>query len=134
MRIKHPVIPKSELYRVIEKFIKDENRGISIELFAELCGVSEGTLTKVFIYREYPMTEMVQRRVSRGYKSWLKGEVAIMQNHDRSRFVQYKKEPKPRVVRSMGLQVVNGEIKMQIGLRNKADYSDYTLDEQLRGK
>jgi len=28
--------------------------------------------------------------------------------------------------------MVNGQIKMQIGLKNKADYSQESLDEQLK--
>jgi hypothetical protein len=126
------VIPRQELKRTIKRFLSDKNRGISIPLFAELCGVSVAILRLVFIKEEEPLTEYVQRRVSKGYQSWLRGEVAVMMNRDQTRFVQYRKEPKPRVARSMGLEVQNGQIKLKIGLKNKADYSNLDIDEQLR--
>jgi len=127
-----PVIPRQELKRTIKRFLSDKNRGISIPLFAELCGVSVAILRLVFIKEEEPLTEYVQRRVSKGYQSWLRGEVAVMMNRDQTRFVQYRKEPKPRVARSIGLEVQNGQIKLKIGLKNKADYSNLDIDEQLR--
>ena len=126
------VIPRQELKRTIKRFLSDKNRGISIPLFAELCGVSVAILRLVFIKEEEPLTEYVQRRVSKGYQSWLRGEVAVMMNRDQTRFVQYRKEPKPRVARSIGLEVQNGQIKLKIGLKNKADYSNLDIDEQLR--
>ena len=126
------VIPRQELKRTIKRFLSDKNRGISIPLFAELCGVSVAILRLVFIKEEEPLTEYVQRRVSKGYQSWLRGEVAVMMNRDQTRFVQYRKEAKPKVARSMGLEVQNGQIKLKIGLKNKADYSNLHIDEQLR--
>jgi hypothetical protein len=126
------VIPRQELKRTIKRFLSDKNRGISIPLFAELCGVSVAILRLVFIKEEEPLTEYVQRRVSKGYQSWLRGEVAVMMNRDQTRFVQYRKEPKPRVARFIGLEVQNGQIKLKIGLKNKADYSNLDIDEQLR--
>ena len=127
-----PVIPRQELKRTIKRFLTDKNRGISIPLFADLCGVSVAILRLVFIREEEPLTEYIQRRVSKGYQSWLRGEVAVMMNRDQTRFVQYRKEPKPKVARSMGLEVQNGQIKLKIGLKNKADYSNLDIDEQLR--
>ena len=127
-----PVIPRLELKRTIKRFLTDKNRGISIPLFAELCGVSVAILRLVFIKEEEPLTEYVQRRVSKGYQSWVQGEVAVMMNRDQTRFVQYRKEAKPKVARSMGLEVQNGQIKLKIGLKNKADYSNLDIDEQLR--
>lgn len=127
-----PAIPRQELKRIIKRFLSDKNRGISIPLFAELCGVSVAILRLVFIYEQEPLTEYIQRRVSKGYQSWLRGEVAVMMNRDQTRFVQYRKQPKPRMARSLGLQVENGQIKLKIGLKNKADYSNLDIDEQLR--
>lgn len=128
------VIHKKELHRIISNFINDDNRGISINLFCELAGISPNTFLDVFQRNVHPMTEYVQRKVSKAYQAWVNGEVAIMANRDHTRFVQYRKEPKPRLVRGVGLQVVDGQIRMKIGVRNKADYSNRNLDEQLRGK
>ena len=124
-------IPKRELLRVIKRFAKDQNRGISIKLFAELCGVDKDHLLDVFFYRVKPLTEYMQIRVSKGYNSWLKGEVAVMQNRDKTRFVEYRREPKPRLARTTGLHLVNGEIKIKVGVSNRGDYSGQTLDEAL---
>lgn len=128
------VIHRKELHRIIKKFMSDPNRGISIDLFADLAGVSKQTLFDVFVNDVYPLSEYVQRRVSKAYQSWRNGEVAIMANRNTSRFVQYRKVPKPRLARSMGLQLVDGQIRMKIGVINRSDYSNRDLDEQLRGK
>jgi hypothetical protein len=93
--------------------------------------LSDKTLQTTFIYDTTPLSEFVQRRVSKGYQSWLKGEVAVMMNQDRTKFVDYRRVPRPRFGRKYGLKVENGKIKMDIGIRNQADYSFYTLDKQL---
>ena len=127
-------LPRSELRRIIKRFLQDKDRGISIPLFADLAGISLSHLQDVFMNETEPLTEYVQRRVSKAYNEWKDGEVAIMQNRDTSKFVQYRKDPKPRMTRSTGLQVVNGEIKIKVGISNRYDYSDLTLDEQLKGR
>ena len=124
-------LPRLELMRQVRKFLADKNRGISINLFAELCGLGEQTIKDVFIHQSYPVSEYVQIRTSKGYASWQKGQVAVMQNRDNTRFVSYRKEAKPVMVRTTGLQVVNGEIRIKVGISNKADYSGKTLDETI---
>lgn len=114
--------------------MKDPNRGISIKLFADLCGVSETMMKDVFLENVCPLSEYIQRRVSKGYRDYVKGNVAVYKNRDNTRFVDYRRVPKPRIARSMGLDVVNGEIRLKIGIRNRSDYSDRTIDEKLRGK
>jgi AraC-like DNA-binding protein len=91
------VIPRKELHRIIKQFLKDYDRGISIQLFADLCGLNISTLQEVFIEDKLPLSEYVQRRVSKGYQSWLKGEVRVMMNQDRTRFVDYRREAKPTI-------------------------------------
>jgi len=54
-----------------------------------------------------------------------------MKNRDNTKFVQYRKDARPVVERKNQLEVVNGQIKLKIGLVNKYDYSQQTLDEQL---
>lgn len=125
-------MPKKALKEVMRRFFGDENRGISISLFAELAGLSVEHIRDVFIYESEPLTEFVQRRVSKAYMEWQRGEVAIMKNRDNTRFVQYRKEARPVYKKTTGLQVVNGEIKLKIGITNRYDYSGKTLDEQLK--
>lgn len=125
------VLSKRELLRQVRRFLKDKDRGISRSLFADLCGIHKSTLDDVFLYQAIPLTEYIQRRVDKGFKAWKNGEVAIMQNRDTSRFVQYRRDAKPRMGRTMGLQLINNEIKIKLGVSNKADYSQERLDEQL---
>ena len=124
-------IPKVELKRIIRKFLVDPDRGISIPLFCDLAGVSTTQLRNVFLRECESLSEYMQIRVSKAYLEWKNGEVAIMQNRDTSRFVQYRKESKPVMTRKTSLQVVNGEIKIKLGISNRYDYSDIWLDEQL---
>ena len=124
-------IPKAELKIIMRRFLSDHERGISIPLFAELSGVSIAHLRDVFLNDKEPLTEYVQRRVSKAYNEWKNGEVAIMQNRDASKFVQYRKEAKPVLQRTNKLEVINGEIKIKLGISKKYDYSGSTLDEQL---
>ena len=122
---------KVELLRIIRRFLKDHDRGISINLFADLCGISSTSLKDIFLNETEPLSEYMQRRVNKGYREWMAGEVAIMQNRDNTKFVQYRRDAKPVLQRTTGLQVVNGEIKIKVGVSNKYDYSGLTLDEQL---
>jgi hypothetical protein len=77
------------------------------------------------------MTEMVQYRVSKAYTEWKNGEVVIMQNRDRTKYVDYRKEAKPVLERGFNLQVQDGQIKIKLGIQKKYDYARQTLDEQL---
>jgi len=128
------VIPKMELKRIMKRFLQDKNRGISVKLFAELAGVSEAHIRDVFLDESEPLTEYMQRRVSKAYIEWVNGEISIMQNRDNTRFVQYRKEAKPDMAKTTGLHLVNGEIKIKVGITNRSDYSVLTLDEQLKGR
>jgi AraC-like DNA-binding protein len=126
-----PTLPKAVLRKAMKRFLQDRERGISMELFAELAGLSKSHIKDVFLYETEPLTEYVQRRVSKAYTEWTNGEVAIMQNRDKTRFVQYRKESKPVLEKKTALQVVNGKIALKIGIAPKYDYLTSTLDEQL---
>lgn len=121
-----------ELKVLMKRFLADKNRGISVELFADLAGVDHTYIEKVFIYEKVPLTEWMQIRVSKAYIAFTNGEVAVMANKDQTRYVEYRKQPKPRLARSTRIQVENGRIKLNIGIRNRLDYSTPDLDEQLR--
>lgn len=124
-------IPKKQLLPIIKRFLADKNRGISKELFANLAGIHVRHLLDVFDYEVEPMTEMVQYRVSKAYTEWKNGEVVIMQNRDRTKYVDYRKEAKPVLERGFNLQVQDGQIKIKLGIQKKYDYARQTLDEQL---
>ena len=126
-----PTLPKALLRKAMKRFLQDKDRGISVELFAQLAGLSKSHIKDVFVYETEPLTEYVQRRVSKAYNEWTSGEVAIMQNRDNTRFVQYRKESKPIMKKKTTLQMVDGKIGLKIGIAPKYDYLTQTLDEQL---
>lgn len=128
-----PILTKIELKRIIKRFFADQDRGISIKLFCELCGISEKHMLDVFLYESQPLTEYIQRRVSKGYQEWRAGNVRVMKNRDNTRFVEYRKTPQPPIFRSTGLKVTSEGIKLRVGLVNRHDYSELDLDEALRG-
>ena len=113
-------LSKFELKRQIKRFHADKDRGISINLFCELAGMSMAHFLDVFIR-------------DKAYQQWKSGNVRVMQNKDRTRYVEYRKESKPPMMASMGLQVTSGGIKLKVGMVNRHDYSEITLDEALRG-
>ena len=129
----NPVIPKAELHQLLKRFFDDQDRGISISLFAELAGLTKKTLIDIF-YRGHTMSERSQIRLSKAYHAWKNGEIRVMQNRDRTRFVEYREQPKPVLVRSNKIVVENGKIRLEISPKNPRDYSGKTLDEQLRGR
>jgi AraC-like DNA-binding protein len=94
------ILPKLELKRVVRKFIQDKDRGISLNLFCEIVGISSQHLKDVFLHETEPLTEYMQRRVNKAYYAWQHGEIAIMQNRDSTKFVQYRKEAKPVLERT----------------------------------
>ena len=116
-------IPKSELLDIMDRFIADKKRGISMALFAEMCGINKDFLLDVFQRKTEPLSERTQIRVSRAYHNYKDGYVRIMQNRDRSKFVEYRREPERVVVRSQKIALVDGRLQVKVGLRNPRDYS-----------
>ena len=121
-------LTKIDLMRQIKKFLEDPNRGISKALFAELCGVDVSNMVKTFEKGEIPLSEMTQIRVNKGYESWKRGEVKVMQRKNASRYVDYRKVPEPVIAPSMGLKLVGGEFKLRVGMVNRHDYSQRDLN------
>jgi hypothetical protein len=128
------VLPKKVLMERIDRFLADKKRGISAALFADVAGITEDLFKKNFISKTLPISEMTQIRVSRALKQWEDGEIAVMQGMYNTRFTEYRRVPKPRMYRHLGLQVVDGQVKMDVGIRNRADYSRQRLDQQFNSK
>jgi hypothetical protein len=126
-------LTKQELFRQMKRFVKDQNRGISIALFCELAGISKQEFYNVFVYRSYPQTENVQLRVSKAYQQWKEGNVRVMKRRDNTRFVEYRRESQPAIMPGMGLKVTPDGIKIKVGMVNRHDYSEIDLEEALRG-
>jgi hypothetical protein len=123
------VFPKEELKRLVGKLLRDKERGISIQKFADLSGISKDLLQDVFIYEITPMSETTQRRVSAAYQHWVDGRVKIMRRKDQTQYVDYRKIPEPAIFPHMGIVNSPNGFKLSIGPRNRHDYSYPTLDE-----
>jgi hypothetical protein len=127
------VYSKRELKERMGRFIADPNRGISLTLFCELCGFSEQSLRNIFVKGTADLSEVFQIRVSRVLKSWEDGEIAVMQGRYNTRFAEYRKQPRLRLARSWGLKMTSEGLKVDARVRNKADYGEPTLLEQMEG-
>ena len=128
------ILPKKEIYAQIERYRADPERSMSWTFFAELCGMSVHTLKHVFVQKDLPMSIETQTRVSRGLKRMARGEVVVVYNKDRTRKLIYRQENKPRIARSMQVDLKGGKLCLKVGLRNKSDYSQPSLGEKMKGK
>jgi hypothetical protein len=126
-------LSKLELKKQIRRFIDDKDRGISMGCFAEICGVSESLLWKVFVEETRPLTEVVQIRVNRAYEEWKRGNLRTMRRRDGTVYADYRKEPVSPCVQHMGIVYAHGGFHVQIGPKNRHDYSAPTIDEALKG-
>ena len=115
------VIPKAELKLLVKRLLLDKKKVIPTRLFAELCGIGRYHLHETFVLDRRPITEIVQRRVSRAYCLWRDGKVRVMVHYGR-KYLEYRKEPKPIATRGYGLQMTSEGIKLKIGIKNKFDY------------
>lgn len=127
------LLSKEQLKREIRRFFQDQDRGISIPLFAELTGFNPQYLRAIFLYGKEELSETVQLRVNKAYAEWKAGNVRVMKRPDNTRYVDYRRESKPVFMPSMGLKVTSEGIKLRVGLRNRHDYSEDSLDDKLRG-
>ena len=122
------MLTKVELLRQIKKFLQDPDRGISHAMFAELCGINKFYMMDVFVYQTEPLSETVQIRVNKGYDAWKRGMVKTMVRRNQTRYVDYRKEPKPNLTPSMALKLVGGQLKLRVGMVNRHDYSEHDLN------
>jgi hypothetical protein len=125
------ILTKAEIYRRMERFWQDEDRTLSIQMFAEFCGLSPSLLYRVFHDKTLPMTEHTQICVSRALERMARGDVVMVYGRDQRRRLLYRQEPKPRVVKANTLTIKDGKIGLKVGLKNKSDYSDPTFEEEL---
>jgi hypothetical protein len=125
------VLPKHEIHKRVNRLMADESSPWSWSMLGELCGYHWQHLRHVFIYKDTPMTDPLQIRMSKALGEIERGEVSIMRNKDNSRFVKYNKDPKLRVARGYQIELRGGQLAVKTGLVNRNDYSKITLKEQL---
>ena len=114
----------------IRRFLGDDRSPISERMFCELAGISRVTFRSVF-HDNTTLTPMVQVRVEKALEAIRNGDVRVMQNRDKTRYLEYRRESKPEFRRGMGLELKNGKIGLKVGLRNPNDYLQPTFKEQL---
>ena len=130
----HDILTKSDLLKRFKRFHADKNRGISLALFADMCGITVGHLHQVFITETEPLTEVTQIRVSRAMLAHQKGQLRVMENPlSKKRYAEYrpKGEEKPRMAKAVSFVIENGKIGLQPRPINRQDFSRPDLDELI---
>jgi hypothetical protein len=125
------VLSKAEIYRRMERYLEEEDRVMSVKFLAELAGLSERLIFGIFVGGTHTMSEESQVRMSRALERLERGDVTVMRNRNRTKFMQYNSTPKPRVVRGYGLKLDGGKITLNIGPKNRADFSKPNFREQM---
>jgi hypothetical protein len=125
------VMTKAEIYRQMDRFWKDQDKTLSIRMFAELSGLSQSLLTRVFYVKDTDMTEHTQIVVSRALERMTRGDVVMVYDKGNKRRLIYRQEPRPRLAKSMNLTVDGNQIGLKVGIRNKSDYSQPGFNEQF---
>jgi len=126
-------LSKQQLMKEIKLFFKDKDRGISIELFGELAGLSKLHMEEVFVRETRPLTEYTQKRVNRAYAIWKTGRVKVMRKYSGHRYVDFRKEPEIPLVSHLKIEMVNGQAKVKLGAVNRHDYSNFNEILSKRG-
>ena len=124
---------KQELKIHMRRFIMDKERGIGLEHFCEIAGISKRHFLDIFIYDKSELSEMFQSRVNKAYQQWKEGRLVVMKRGNNTRYVDYRKVPKSPLMPDMGLKLTSEGIKLRVGMVNRHDYSRPDLDEALRG-
>jgi len=126
------ILPKRELMKRMERFFADSNRGISKEMFSEICGMSVNALNETFVYKARPISDQMQIWVSKALLEWEAGKVLVKRRSNGTKFLEYQRNPQPQMRAHTGLKFTSEGFKLDIGLRNRADYSGPTLTEQMK--
>jgi hypothetical protein len=88
----------------MQRFYADKERGISIRLFAELCGISYGHFHDVFIYGKEPLTENVQAQGrQKPINEWNAGNVKIMKRQGQHPLCGLQKDISARIYAQNGV-------------------------------
>ena len=127
-------LTNKDLMARYKRFHANQNRGISLPLFASLCGFSSRYLHSVFIEEEEPLTEPVQVRVSRAMLAHEKGQLRTMEDPlTKKRHAEYRPrgEEKPRIAKAISFTVSNGKIGLKPRPINRQDFSRPNLDDLL---
>jgi len=126
------VLSKKELLRQMKRFVADKDRGISMALFAKLCGLTPDKMWTIFVTETEPLSEYTQLRVNKAFAEWREGNVRVMRDGHR-KYVDYRRQAIPPLMPSTRLNLTAEGIKIKVGMVNRHDYSELDLNEALRG-
>ena len=122
---------KRELMRLIDRVFDDPHPGISVNLFADLCGISSHYFRDVFLRKEVPLSASLQHRASKAYRALLRGETVQKRFRLGRGEIEYRKGPKPALRRETRIVFTPDGFKVHSAVRNKYDYRILRLDEQM---
>ena len=131
-KVNHKIRTKVQLLREMLRFMRDKKRGISLRLFAQMCGYSERHMRDVFWFHAAPLTETMQIRVSRVLDEYIAGNIRVMEKYTGERYAEYRTEPKPVARREYALTLKDGKIGLKVGLKQRGDYTTPHLDELIK--
>jgi hypothetical protein len=126
------VLSKKELMRQMKRFVADKDRGISMALFAQLCGLTPDKMWTIFITETEPLSEYMQLRVNKAFTEWREGNVRVMRDGHK-KYVDYRRQAIPPLMPRTRLNLTAEGIKIKVGMVNRHDYSELDLNEALRG-
>lgn len=123
------MMTRLQIRKAIARFQADEGRVLSDEKFCELAGIGYRTFRDIFEDGKN-MSVPTQLRVEKALAALEKGMVRLMQS-GHSKIVEYRREPKPDMVRGLGLQVKGGRIQLKVGIKNANCYTAPSFKDQL---
>jgi hypothetical protein len=118
------ILTKQQIIDRISAMYLNKARGFTIYHFVEFVGIDYAHFRRVY-KQELPMTETIQRKISRALTALENGEAGPRMDIAGRKSIGYhrKEEQRPAMARSIGLQNVGGEIKMRIGIVNKYSFN-----------
>lgn len=118
------ILTKQQIIDRISAMYLNKNRGFTMYHFVDFSDIDYAHFRRVY-KQESPMTESIQRKLSRALIALENGEAGPRRDIAGRKSVGYhrREEQRPAMARSMGLQSVGGEIKMRIGIVNKYSFN-----------
>ena len=118
------ILTKQQIIDRISAMYLNKNRGFTMYHFVDFSDIDYTHFRRVY-KQESPMTESIQRKLSRALIALENGEAGPRRDIAGRKSVGYhrREEQRPAMARSMGLQSVGGEINMRIGIVNKYSFN-----------
>lgn len=126
------MMTKEQIRSALRRFDADPSRVISIKLFCEVAGIAVETYKNIRADAS-EMSVPVQKRLEAAFEKLERGEIKIMRRPDQSRYVSYRKEPKPELRRGFSITMKGGKIAVRAAVENANNYTRATFLEEING-